>query len=361
MPKKPAAPAVAPPLPREPVHDRLKAIAVGLSTDDKVSPILRSLCFVGRKGGKVYAFNEKVAAVAKFDAPFEGAVRGKVFLDWLGAVTGKDLMVEPTEEALSIRCGRARLELPLMAASEFVFEEPIMGADAVTAGDDFPALLRDVALCLGTEPGQEWAFGLTMLFGKTSVELFTSDNVISASATAAAKVPKALRGKAVLVPPQFVPILLKVGKGDAFKVGEQWLSMKSGDVTYYGRLGDAVSVKTYREIMEGVREAGKTAKTLPPTWWGIMRRHVGILAGEKDQVTQFTVADDKLTVLSRGGNGQAKDTATFGGKVGTFDVKVLPDVLMRVPKSAGRIALVASHKLAFIGKTARYAVHVLGE
>src|SRR5262245_15182222 len=112
---------------RKELADKLTLVGTALAGNDLVA-MFQNFCFDGKK---VYAYNDALGIVAPCPTPKPFAVNGGVLLGLLTNSLAEDaeLTVEP--EAVIIKAGRSTFKLPYYPKSDFLFEPPELGKEAM--------------------------------------------------------------------------------------------------------------------------------------------------------------------------------------------------------------------------------------
>lgn len=290
-----------------------ESVAPALSATD-IMPIMQCLWF---SGDSVMAYNDVIALRAPLRTDFSGAVSGKTLLALLRASRAKDVETIAAGDALKIKAAGARMTLPVQPVDHFVFEFPKLETVPPLPIDN-TAFLQALAACMqsiGDDTGHPDTLGVTLIAGKDSITLYSTNNRTMTRAVLpvnkGAKLHK-LAARSVL-PALFCAQLLKLArKGINLQIDDIEAHLTAPDASMYGKLVQVDKPLDFDGIF-GHHVPGDYRKRLReiPKRLALALERATIVAGE-DSKTLLSVKEGKLRlVTTTDGKGEIRDVLAF--------------------------------------------------
>src|SRR5260370_904174 len=109
-------------LPRKEFLEVLETTKPALSTKELIEELLH----FWSDGKFITAYNDQSLGIqVPFESEFKGGIRGTIILGMLEHSRAKQIEMEiPEEGEATIKCGRARIKLPLLPPERAIFELP---------------------------------------------------------------------------------------------------------------------------------------------------------------------------------------------------------------------------------------------
>ncbi len=174
--------------------------------DQEIIPVLRHVCF---RNGTAVAFNDIIGVVVPFEFE-EGncCVPGMTLHSFLSSVSnkGSELNIRKAGEALNIKAGRSRVELPVLDVREFFFDVPEFRAALEFAVEEgFIEALEYVTPAVGDASMTSMELGVVLSAheGSSAVQLYATDNLMLSSATTDTVGREAEKSVACILPKDF--------------------------------------------------------------------------------------------------------------------------------------------------------------
>lgn len=340
---------------RSKVVDVLKKVEPGLAVKDLI-PVFSCFCF---SQGTVLAYNDVVALEHPLDSPIRGAVRGKVILDWLAASRAKDLKVEQEDSTVTIRAGRAKLDIPALPEADFLFKWPKQkGFSEIDLDSAFLEGLRKAMISMGTDPTHPWRLGVTVAFWgegkKCGVLFYSSDNK---SATRV-NVPLKEDGPSdlvVILPPRLCELLVTLGRTDSPRkllVTSKWVEcqFKSG-LRLFSKTMSNADVSTFETIFGGAKGKAKSRLiSLPKGLDRCLERAQVVLPFAAEPFSRVVIDGGKLVISTRSSAGDVRDALNIEDHE-DCDVMLSPELVRRaLPHAEKFCALPTDSCLMFTSK-----------
>ena len=301
--------------------DILKVVSPALSSKDFI-PAFSHFCF---SEGRVRAFDDLIALEADCPIEFEGALRGSVLIGFLQASKAAEVSIttlegsKDGESVAEVKVGRARLKIPIIPVSDYIFNFPASKKSwKIEANDDVIGAIAAAAKTMGIDPAHPWRLGVTIDFGKKASVLYASDtHVATRVMNVKIGVPEDLANKAVVLHPKFCTQLIDLHSHDPIKtieLTEGWVKATStGGVILFSKNSTEVRTDFYQSVFEA---ADGTAERLgefpfPKGFSRVLERALVVLDPSADKKTRFTVEDGQLQVFAQSSYGDVNDRVTF--------------------------------------------------
>lgn len=324
---------------RTQLFDVLKKTSPALSNKDVIA-VFSCFCF-GKDS--VLAYDDLIAI--QFPLKVEGlrgAVKGDVLLRWLGSVKFKDVDVVPGETSVLFKCGRSKIELPLLSKDDFLFKFPTKAARFEFPVDDSVVkLIQQATTSMGTDPSHPWRLGLTLKISPDGLLMYSCDN---ATATRVSSSKSHKKSFSVIIPPRFCDLLKTFAKDEGkctLKLSGKWLiaDFESG-LKLFSRAGASPDIDQYEKLFKGYDAvAPKSYVKLPPPLKNALDRAEVILPYAKEPYTTATVKDGTLSFLTKSDStGEIKDRMKFE-KHAAIELRFLPSRLSRAIHKGVRMCM----------------------
>lgn len=330
--------------------DTLSNLSPALGGAKSLVPVHPCFCFSGKE---VFAYDDTAALYAKLEAPWKGAVRGAVLQAWLAAAGAKEVEAEVSESSLKLKCGRARAEFPILPESEFLFSLPDMSkAPKIPLTPAVLAAMTRASLAMGTDGQHPWRCGLQLYFVEGEVTVYACDNASAARAwVAGQEIPKALYGKAPLLPVRFVELLLaRAGEGSSLYITDEWFAadLKDG-VRMFGAVPGQTDLKTFQGLFADSSTNRKACVPLPKTWWGALTRAGVLLAGEKEAPAEFSAEGEKAALTTLSSLGNSKDSFKLEGAMEKTSARIPPAIALKAKDLVDKFMVTKGPAFFFAG------------
>tara|TARA_R110000744_G_scaffold29871_6_gene71006 strand:+ start:7498 stop:8460 length:963 start_codon:yes stop_codon:yes gene_type:complete len=232
-------------------------------------------------------------------------LKGSLLINFLAASRGKDVIFEePTEDAVELKCGRARLKVPTLSSEDFVFEMPRDSAKELAVSDEsFVEALRRCELSMGLDPGHPWRMGVTIeVTAKDEVAMYSSNNVAITRSTAQVKAGKKQAKDVMVVPPRWVELvsqlarqegLTKIIYDDSEEAG--WIVACFGKATrLFARLVAQGDVEKFKTSLDYALPEDASTYDIPKGFQGVLDRALVVLETAPDKAITIKVAAGKM-------------------------------------------------------------------
>ncbi len=262
---------------------------------------------------------------------FEGALRGSILNSWLGRQRADSvkLTVDGTEARFNV--GASRVSLPVMDKADFQYQIPDVDKGVTIPGDSgFTACVVEAARSLGLDPSHQWRLGVTAIFSKDGIDIYSSDNVTCVHTSCSFDVPAELEGRSVVLPPRLVE-LVKADKAAPL----QWILMDnvialdySGDRSIYCRsLGAGVPANHEGPFDAFDWESGFC--DLPPDLDGILNGVQLIYSDKADARCTISFNGRAMVLTAKSTMGEVHEELEVTGAQQKGTLVVSPSMLQR--------------------------------
>ncbi len=141
-------------------------------------PILTNFCFDGET---VTAYDSIVGIQAVCDAPINGALPGKVLLDWLNTSLVKELDISTKDNKTTFKTKARKLTLPTLPEEDFLFEIPELD-DPIGFNILDDKFIGAIKLCLPILQQQKVTnilplMGITLVLDKDIIDIYSSSGL----------------------------------------------------------------------------------------------------------------------------------------------------------------------------------------
>lgn len=311
----------------------LDRIAPALSTKDLIQ-VLACFCF-GKT--EVYAYDDQVCLIHPYDGHedfvpnIRGAVRGRLLLDFLHASRSKTVEVEGTagSGSMTVKCGRAKLDVPVLPESDFLFEPPPMKkAKEITLSETFLGDLRTAAASMGHDPSNPWRLGVTLIYNDAGYAMYSTDNKTITRVTSGSEVDPD-QDLVTLLPPRFVELLLDLSKKDVastLQFTKDWVQIQfAGGMRLFSKSISGASPKEYVRMVGGVEGRADKPSELPKGIDRCFERALTVTPFAKEPFTQLSVKGDRLRFKTISPAGEVADSLPLTGAK-EISIRVPPEI-----------------------------------
>lgn len=326
---------------RTDLMNTLKRAEHALGSKDLV-PVFQCFLFDGKHA---LAYNDVVAISVPCPFEIKGGLNGRLLLDWLAACRSNDVAVVPKKDEIQLKGGRSKLNLPLVDSEDFIFEFPKERGHKLTMSEDVVSMIEAVAISMGTDANNPWRLGITVDFKNGKATFYSSDNISASRGNLAVKIGKPLNGKAVILPPRFVELLLSFQKKDAAKTlifGNGWIeaSFESG-LRLWSKMISEIEPDTFRELFAAqLGKKSPAAITIPRGLDSCLDRVRVMLTHAKLDNVAATVKKGTLKLFADSQLGQVEDMIRIKDHP-DVEEKISPTHIARALPHCGKILILA--------------------
>lgn len=301
---------------RKQLLDILGCVKPALASNALI-PALTHLWF---SGDDVLAYNDAIGISAPCDTGFSGMVPGATLLSVLQASRAKDVEFMAGDGEVLVKAASAKIKLPLLPLDKPLFEMPDVAGD-----DELPAnsseFVAAIAACLRSvtsDPSVPDQLGVTVVPGKKSIDLYSTNGVTISSASMPVS-GKVMLTRRVVLSSQFCEQLVRLARGDKkarLVVADDYALLRtSNGVRLFGRL---IEVEAPLDFAAQIAEMvpGDLDGAVVPIPTGLVRildraLIVSDPSGER-AYTQISVRGGRATFLTKSAKGEIRDGMTLG-------------------------------------------------
>lgn len=291
----------------------LKKLEPALATKDLIQ-VFACFCLDGEQAT---AYDGVVALSHPLNIGLKGAVRGKVLLSFLGACRAKELKIETGDGSTIVKAGRSKLDTPVLPEEDFIFKFPgTKNAVEFSANEAFMKALSKSLISLGRDPTHRFRLGVTVVFKKNKLTMYSSDNRTATRIHVKLKEegPEKL---VIQLPPRFCELLHDINREDSVQtilMTKKWIQAKfeSGLRLFSQAISDP-EPETFVRLFESSDDE-KLEKQMLPIPKGFDRsldRALVVLPYSNDPYTKLKIKEDKIILTTDSEAGNVRDALTL--------------------------------------------------
>lgn len=330
----------------------LKLCSPALSSGDFI-PILTHFCF---DEDRVFAYDDSTAVIVNKDYGVVGGVRGKVLLDLLSGVEGKDYSLGSDKDNLVLKAGVIEASLPTLGKEEFLFSMPEdLPSDEIMVSSDFLSRLEWTSGVSSVTAFLPQEKGVTFDVGGGSICLFSNENRTTISKSMCGVGTKKRKRVRTVLSKSSCDCLSKVVKQSGaaqalLYVNESWVvaEMEVEEVLvqvicHSVPVTEFVDYDSLIKKAEGEETIGYS--DIPEDFFSLLSTSVCVMGGSEDAQLSIkmekrsqTKKQEKWALLAEGIHGKAKSDITFdAGCSALEEFCVDPYKILKVKDVATRI------------------------
>lgn len=296
--------------------DRLTKVKPALATNDLI-PALTHLWF---SGDEVLAYNDAVGISTPCDAAITGMVPGSTLLAMLQMSKAKEVEFTAANGEVHVKAASAKIKLPLLPVDKPLFEMPMIKGGEVLPADsaDFVTAIEQCLRSVTNDPSVPDQTGVTVIPGKKSLTLFSTNGATISSATVQVTGEVGLTRRVVLSG-QFCEQLVRLARGDKkakLVINEDQALLKTGDGTrLFGKLVEVDKPLDFAGQVEGMVPKNYKDQAVPiPTMMARILDRALVVSDPTGEgaYTQITVKAGRAAFLTKSGRGEIRDGVTLG-------------------------------------------------
>lgn len=350
--------ALKPPgLLRATLLEKLTAVAPALA--DGTVPILNHLWFTGTE---LVAFNDTIAVSVPHEAPFTGALPGKLLIDFVKTISRDEVLFEPHENGVKLTApgSSMRAVFPVLPPEDFVFDWPDKDLGPLAAfqvdadlRDAMKAALRSV----GKGGNYPETHGLTMVASESKLLFYGTD--AQSITRALAPNHSGENDRRAILPTLFCQQLVKrPDEGGELYIYPNYAEYISPEYKLFGRVRAAPEPLDFDTVMEKHVPASslKAAVAIPGNLAEMLARSYVITKDEKPDTAKvtFTVADGALSIDAGTERGSNRDRLKFVGHP-NVEARFRPHLIHKALGDFERV-VITQRAMALVNPTVLYLI-----
>jgi DNA polymerase III sliding clamp (beta) subunit (PCNA family) len=293
---------------RKDLVQKLELVGSALANNDLV-PIFQCFCF---SGNEVCCYNDALGIVTPCETPTYFAVNGPVLLGLLTNSLAEDVEFSSDEGSIVIKAGRSTFKLPYHPKTDFLFEAPELGKEAVLLpiDEDLISGLNACLLTSSTDNAQPAFMGVCLANGKKYKTLYSTDGDAISRYTLKSPATKAPNR---VLPNSFCQALIKImtetkaTKGSIL-INEEWaVASLETEFTIYGRLLQVDNPLDYEKEISQTKPLDGERSLIPKALDHALSR-ARVLADPESAKTILLVEGDRLKLLTETAMGVVRDS-----------------------------------------------------
>mgnify|MGYP001581548679 FL=1 len=317
-------------------HLSLTAPALA-AEDERIVAVFSSFCF---NGGALVTHNDIIAVNVPLKTSFCGVIPGHLLYRFIKSCSGTevDLIWKEGDEELIVKCGSAKLRLPVIGVKEYPFEFPKLHGDLICEVNEYFFEGLDLCSKIVVDKGlTSWMGGVLFDFTE-DLHLYSfgqSRDAICVYKLAGLGFKDKAKKKQVILPVAFCKIALEMYK----RIGceDAKLCVHNNYATLYFSDNSAVFGKTIvserqpdtvGKVRGYLKEAAKEMIPIQNTFRNALKRAAAIATNE--ELCSITIVDGKLNMRTEVRGGNLKDFVALKKKHPDVDVLVNPKLLVRM-------------------------------
>ena len=304
--------------------------------DEKIVAVFSSFCFDGEN---LTTHNDIIAANIPLETVFRGVVQGHLLYRFIKSCSGVevDLIWEKENEELIVKCGAAKLRLPVIGIKEYPFEFPRLHGDLIREVNEY--FFEGLELCskIVVDKGlTSWMGGILFAFTK-DLQLYSfgpSRDAICVYRLMGLGFKDEVKKKQITLPVSFCKTALemyrKVGcEGAKFCVHNNYAMLYFSDNSAI--FGKAIVAEHQPDTVEKVRSCLKEVKEMIPiqsTFRNALARASAVAVN--GELCAITIVGGKLHMRTEVSGGSLRDFVALKSQHQDVDVLVDPKLLIRM-------------------------------
>jgi len=342
---------------RELLYRALKMASAALASRDDV-PSFASFFFNGKS---VRAYDDELAITVRCVLPIKGGLAGRPLLAWVSGLNGTDIAVEASENSVRLKCGRSRIDLPLIPGKLEAYVDPEEQGIFVSAPLELYEGMQRCAPYMGNDSAHPWRIGMTLHIEKGKALLYATDNVAIVRAEASVEADANVE---IVLLPRFVHQLLsfaKTGSVSSIRLGNGWARATFDDKTQlFSRTLGEVQAKNYARALDAVWHEVPSEVEIPARLSGMLHSLDRVLSASKGSEANLSIGKGKLSLSSDGASVSVNESAKLEGKHPEIRVKIKPKVMLSAIDLATHMAVI-DRAVTLRGERFDFAMSVISE
>ena len=333
---------------RKKLLEQLQIVAPALASSEFV-PVMTHFWFTGKH---VIAYDDTVGISVPLRTDFKGAVPGAILLNLLKNSRGGPAKFKPDTDGseVTIHVGTkpkvSKFRLALLPPEEFLFNFPKKLGKVSIVKKEFLKAIEWCLASVGDDTSTPDQLGVTLVFGKDSVELYSTNDATLSCAVWKGKCRAATAR--VILPASFCRLLSGSADksiGISFSEDGVLADLGKSGVRIFGRLVHSEKPINFKEILEE-HYTKKTARKLvgiPDRMRGAIERAMVITESYADPgFTKISIERGRGSFVSTTSRGVVRDVVKFGTKHPDSEIMVDPKLLRSMLKICDKMLITNS-------------------
>lgn len=298
-------------------------------------PVLAHVCF---RDTHFYAYNDVMAVTVKCKTGLTCAIPGDLLLKLVNSLTSETVLVTIMDDAQAlVSGGRSRVKLPILPESAFVFKLPERKAlGTVEVDDEFLIGLERCLISVGSDPARPSGMGVTLIWQKSGVNLYSTDNVSCSRFNAKSTKFDFPVDMPLVLPTSFCQQLVDLSRvykdqSVRLEVFQDYVLAKFGsEAELFSKFVLDVSPMDFEKIISRFTE-GRTQKPIemPDTLKPAFQRALLVL-DDKDKATRVSLDGKRLLLATTTPMGDVRDQVNLLSEVtDELDFTINPELVVR--------------------------------
>lgn len=331
---------------RSSLSEAVNLVKAALSNQPFV-PVLSHLVF---DGVSVTAFNDVAAISVRTEVDLECCVPGDLMIRSLNSLGGSEVVLNQTDEALVLACGRAKVKLPTLPLGTFPFSMPEFEGKGLQLNSH---ILQGIASCLpssGNDPTHPAQMGVTLAPVDGMIGLYSTDNFTVSRYLA--KSPIKVPGEVpIILPTFFCQQLMALSKAYPdqpvrLMVEPDSLLAQVGDyVSLYSKVAVQVEPLDFERVLSkhlgSEEDLEENLQEIPDGFDAAIDRALMVVSSELDKASTLTLIKGKLKMDTASSTAEASDSFGYKSEL-SLEVRVDPAFVARSLKLGTQMALLES-------------------
>lgn len=329
---------------REQLKEVLAHIKPAVSTTD-IIPSMRCVFFDGEHA---HAWDDTIAAKVPCEIELDGGVPAPELIDWVGKATGEVVTVTEEESAVTFKCGRSKLRLPLTPLEEYQWEEQHDMSDDSINPDDIQQLalaFKRILPAIGSDPEMDKHFGVSVTALEDGTVMLSATNELIAMIQG---VNFQITPLSTTVHPRFAALMAKLIKDENIqdvRFSDAWtdFTMKDGS-SYWCRTCPAGDFSDLDQL--AVKVGAMEFSDLPEGFAESVSRAVAATKGSENPTLDMKVMAKEIRMHAQGKLTELDDTLAASGHKSTR-ATLVPKLISLALIEADQYALDPEFALVF--------------
>lgn len=334
---------------RKMLLEKLEVVAPALARSEFV-PIMTHFWFTGTH---VIAYDDTVGISLPLKTDFRGAVPGSILLNLLKNSRGKlvEFKTDTKESKVFIHVGKkksskSKFKLALLPPEEFLFKFPKKLGKVSVVTDKFVEAIDWCLSSVGDDTSTPDQLGVTLVFGKDRVELYSTNDATLCHAVWKGKC-RAVTARLILSTAFCRLLSATASKRIDISFSEDGVLAdlgKSG-IRIFGRLVNSDRPLDFNEVMEQhyTKKIASKLVTIPDRMMGIIDRAMVVTESYNDPgFTKISIESSKGSFISTTSRGVVRDVVKFKIKHPDSEIIVDPKLLKPMLKMCDKMLITDS-------------------
>lgn len=319
----------------------LGLVKPALSNKDFI-PVLKHFCFTD---DSVYAYDDRIACVTKFDSARKFAVNGDTFYNLIKSYGDAEINLAFSDK-LTIKSGKSNINLPILDSSEFIFEEPEKSDFKVGLNPQFFEGFKFCMSAMSTNMPTPQMAGMTLFSEGKELKVFASDSETISQYCHKTDVAMSLEAA---LPAKFWTLAYSLYKHydkvnpvlHVYNQNDMLMLSFNDETKLYSKFWRGVPVDFSGMIEYNTKKVDKDYYLIPDSLTDVLKR-CSIVSKNSEEMSIMEGLEDKIGLYMDSKYGSMEETIPIEGMQSGPVIKLDPNLALRAIDSCETMFLVDS-------------------